>query len=58
MDGDDAVLRQEPLLLQLLLDVVERIAVLSEDDYFSFGSWAKSSLKKLVNQLNLLSCSF
>src|SRR5688572_26753081 len=34
MDGDDAVLRQEPLLLKLFLDVVKRIAVLGEDDYF------------------------
>src|SRR5688572_33187282 len=34
MDGDNTVLRQEPLLLKLFLDVVKRIAVLSEDDYF------------------------
>src|SRR5947209_20263013 len=34
MDGDNTVLRQEPLLLKLFLDVVKRIAVHSEDDYF------------------------
>src|SRR5215204_6414717 len=34
MDGDNTVLRQEPLPLELLLDVIKRIAILSEDDYF------------------------
>ena len=53
MDDDDALRRQVPLLLQVLLEVVQRVAILGEDDYFFGGVLREQLLQKILQVAQL-----